>query len=128
MSRHLDGTGSGHPITGFLDLLEHGLDEVADTQLWSMNAEETTQFIVRLEADLARLAELEARALTQAKTLDLHGAIGAKSVAAWLARTTRLTQGEAHRRTKLAEMLDNHDQTRAAVAAGEVGVRAQSPS
>ncbi len=85
MSRHLDGTGSGNPITGFLDLLEAGLDEIAGAPAWSLDADETTAVITRIEADLARLAELESRALTQAKTLDLPGQIGAKSLAVWLA-------------------------------------------
>ena len=120
MSRHLDGTGSGHPITGFLDLLEAGLDDIAATPAWSLNAEDTAEAIRRIEADLARLAELEARALTQAKTLDLPGQIGARSLAIWLATQTRLTTGEANRRTKLAETLAKHDLTREAVAKGEV--------
>ncbi|WP_323793273.1 hypothetical protein [Nocardioides sp.] len=42
MSRHLDDTGTGHPILGFLDLLESGLDDIADAPAWSLNAEETS--------------------------------------------------------------------------------------
>jgi hypothetical protein len=120
MSRHLDGTGTGHPILGFLDLLEAGLDQVTDTPAWSLNAEEATQVITRLSADLARLAELEARSLTQAESLDLPGQLGARSLSDWLARTTRMTKSEAGRRTKLATALSCHDQTREAVARGEV--------
>ncbi|MGA8847462.1 MAG: DUF222 domain-containing protein [Nocardioides sp.] len=120
MSRHLDGTGTGHPITGFLDLLEAGLDDLATIPAWSLDAGETTEVITRIEADLARLTELEARALRQASTLDLPGQIGARSLAVWLARMTRLTKGEAHRRTKLAETLARHDLTRDAVAKGDV--------
>ena len=120
MSRHLDGTGTGHPILGFLDLLEAGLDQVTDTPAWSLNAEEATQVITRLSADLARLAELEARSLTQAESLDLPGQLGARSLSDWLARTTRMTKGEAGRRTKLAKTLSAHDQTREAIARGDV--------
>jgi hypothetical protein len=120
MSRHLDGTGTGHPILGFLDLLEAGLDQVTDTPARSLNAEEATQVITRLSADLARLAELEARSLTQAESLDLPGQLGARSLSDWLARTTRMTKSEAGRRTKLAKTLATHDQTRQAVARGEV--------
>jgi hypothetical protein len=85
-----------------------------------LNAEETTQVITRLSADLARLAELEARSLTQAEALDLPGQLGARSLSDWLARTTRMTKGEAGRRTKLAKTLSAHDQTREAVARGDV--------
>ncbi len=120
MSRHLDDTGTGHPILGFLDALEAGLDDIKDAPVWSLNAEETTQAVTRLVADLARLAEVETRLLGQAHTLDLHGSIGARSVSQWLARATRMTRGEANRRCKLATSLDAHPQTRQAVAAGQV--------
>ena len=120
MSRHLDDTGTGHPILGFLDLLESGLDDIAGAPAWSLNADETASAITRLVSDLARLAEVETRLLGQAQTLDLPGAIGARSLAQWLSRTTRLTAGEAGRRTRLATALAGHDQTRDAVAAGDV--------
>ncbi|MEN8672614.1 DUF222 domain-containing protein [Nocardioides sp.] len=120
MSRHLDGTGTGHSVLGFLDLLEQGLDQITDTPAWSLNAEETTAAITRLSTGLARLAEVETRLIGQVEALDLPGVMGARSTAAWLARTTRMTRGEAGRRTKLAETLSAHDQTRQAVARGDV--------
>ncbi|WP_323794148.1 DUF222 domain-containing protein, partial [Nocardioides sp.] len=120
MSRHLDDTGTGHPILGFLDLLESGLDDIAGAPAWSLNAQETSSAITRLVSDLARLAEVEARLLGQAEVVDLPGTIGARSLAQWLSRTTRLTAGEAGRRTRLATALAAHDQTREAVAAGAV--------
>ncbi len=61
MAKHLDDT-QGHPILRFLDVLERGLDEIAETPAWSLTTTETTQVVTRLEADLARLAEVEARA------------------------------------------------------------------
>ena len=120
MSRHLDGTGTGHPVLGFLDLLEHGLDQITDTPAWSLNAEETTAAITRLSSDLARLAEVETRLLGQVEALDLPGTMGARSTSAWLARSTRMTRGEANRRCGLAKKLSSHDQTHAALAAGAV--------
>jgi hypothetical protein len=120
MSRHLDDTGAGHPILGFLDLLERGLDDIADTPAWSLTAAETTAVITRLETDLARLAELEARSLCQAKNLDLPGEIGARSLSSWLAKQTRMTGGEAARRVRLAKTLNTHPQTKQAVATGQV--------
>ena len=120
MSRHLDGTGTGHPVLGFLDLLEQGLDQITHTPAWSLNAEETTAAITRLTADLARLAEVETRLLGQAEALDLPGVMGARSTAAWLARTTRMTRGEANRKCSLAKTLRSHEQTRDAMAAGDV--------
>ena len=120
MSRHLDGTGTGHPGLCFLDLLEQGLDQITDTPAWSLNAEETTAAITRLSSDLARLAEVETRLIGQAEALDLPGVMGARSTAAWLARTTRMTRGEANRKCCLAKTLRSHEQTRHAMAAGDV--------
>jgi len=120
MSRHLDGTGTGHPVLGFLDLLEHGLDQITDTPAWSLNAEETTAAVTRLSADLARLAEVETRLLGQVEALDLPGTMGARSTSAWLARTTRMTRGEANQKCGLAKKVSSHDQTRAALATGAV--------
>ncbi len=119
MAKHLDDT-QGHPILRFLDVLEKGLDEIAQTPAWSLTTTETTEVVTRLEADLARLAEVEARTITQAETLDLHGAAGAKSIGVWLAMTTRLTRTEAERRTRLAKHLVAHDQTRHAMTRGAV--------
>ncbi|WP_300406080.1 HNH endonuclease signature motif containing protein [Nocardioides sp.] len=120
MSRHLDGTGTGHPVLVCLDALEAELDAIKDAPAWSLSAEETEAAIARLSADLARLSEVETRLLGQAESLDLPGQLGASSLSAWLARTTRMTKGEAGRHTKLAKSLSAHEPTREAVARGDV--------
>ena len=120
MSRHLDGTGSGHPIARLLDVLEDALDEAADAATWSLSVEETTRLVSRLVTDQARLAEVESRLLAHAQTVDVHGAAGMRSLSSWLARTTRMTKGEANAKVRLAEALACHDQTRHAVGQGEV--------
>ncbi|MAS55262.1 MAG: hypothetical protein CMJ44_11685, partial [Pimelobacter sp.] len=73
MSRHLDGTGTGHPILACLEVLEAQLDQIAGTPAWSLNVEETTAAITRLSTGLARLAEVETRLIGQAEALDLPG-------------------------------------------------------
>jgi len=120
MSRHLDGTGTGHPILACLDVLEDQLDQITDAPAWSLNAEETTAAITRLSSDLARLAEVETRLIGQVEALDLPGTMGARSTSAWLARTTRMTRGEANRKCGLAKKLAAHDQTREAMVRGDV--------
>jgi hypothetical protein len=118
MSRHLDDTGTGHPILGFLDLLDAGLDGIADAPAWSLTAGETTAAVTRLVADLARLAEIETRLLGQVAALDLPAEMGVSSTAKWLARTTRQTKADAARHVRLAKVLAAHEQTRQAVASG----------
>ena len=119
MSRDVE-TGSGHPVARFLDVLETGLDEVTEVALWSLDGEETGAIVDRLTADLARLCELESRVLTHGASIDVHGAVGMKSLQRWLAHRTRLTSGEASRKVRLAETLAAHEQMRAAMGRGEV--------
>ena len=120
MSRHLDGTGSAHPIVRFLDLLERELDDLVDAPTWSLDAPDTTQVVGRLAALEARLDELEARAVRHAETLDIPITAGTRSTTAWLARLTHLTRPEAARKVRLAQALASHEQTREAMARGEV--------
>jgi len=60
MNRHLDGTGTGHPTLACLDVLEAELDAITDAPAWSLNAEETTEVVIWLSADLAALQALAA--------------------------------------------------------------------
>ena len=119
MSKHLDGT-LGHPVLRFLDVLEAGLDGVADSPVWSLDGAEATEATSRLVADLARLAELQTRVLTQVETLGVPAAGGFRSLSSWLATTTHLTAREAARTTRLATALRSHELTRAALARGEL--------
>ncbi len=120
MSRHLGDSGSAHPILAFLDDLEAGLDEVTEAPTWSLDKAQTTQVVSRVVAALARLGELESRALGQAETLDLPGDLGARSLVAWLSRVTRQTRPEAARQVRVAHTVAAHEQTRGAMARGEV--------
>ncbi len=120
MSRHLGDSGSAHPILAFLDDLEAGLDEVTEAPTWSLDKAQTTQVVTRLVGALGRLGELESRALGQAETLDLAGDLGARSLVAWLSRVTRQTRAEAARQVRVAHTLAAHEQTREAMARGEV--------
>jgi hypothetical protein len=68
----------------------------------------------------SQLAELKARLLTHAESLDLHGDIHARSVAMVLHRRHRTSRPDAHRQARLARGLDRHPATAAAMTAGAV--------
>ncbi len=74
----------------------------------------------RLSGATSQLAELEARLLTHATTVEAYSDRGATSVAHGLAHTTRVTRREAHGKTRLAAGLEAHPLTRQALARGEV--------
>ena len=110
-----------HHVSRAVAQLEATLDEVADASLWSMDTAETAEVLVRLTRAGARLAELEARLASHAGTVGVPEQVGATSVAIWWAHETRMTRGEAHRKTKLAAGLtDRHTPVRDALAAGDL--------
>src|SRR4051812_36832630 len=111
-----------HPVNRAVTGVREQLAGVATTPLWSMNADETTATIAEVQAVEAQLAEVKARLLAHAKRIDLPGATAASSVANWHAAATRTTRVQAHRVMRLADGLDAHELTRAALAAGEVHV------
>ncbi|WP_340539839.1 DUF222 domain-containing protein, partial [Nocardioides sp. GXZ039] len=113
-------TGTGHPLAVLVARFKRDLAGHVDTPLWSLDADDTAALLVDLAEVIASLAELEARAVTQAEALDLPGSIGARSVSAWLRRLVPITPGQAHRTTRFAHELATHDQTRVAAAEGRV--------
>ena len=111
-----------HPVTRVVTGVREQLHSVAGTPLWSMGPDETTTTIAEVQAAKAQLAELESRLLTHARDIDVPGASAASSVATWHAATTRTTRAAAHRAIRLATGLEQHEPTRAALAAGRVHV------
>ena len=87
-----------------------------------MDPTETTATLAEAQSAKAQLAELEARLLAHADRSDLAGGTGATSTANWHAHTTRTTRPAAHRVIRLAQGLDGHDATRAALAEGRIHV------
>ena len=61
MSKHLDGTGSDHPIPVTCAHLHTHLDDLTEVPTWSMTDEEVRDTLVELTTLSARVAELEAR-------------------------------------------------------------------
>ncbi|WP_134767592.1 HNH endonuclease signature motif containing protein [Nocardioides sp. 1609] len=120
MSKHHDDHHDGHPVARFVAVLEAELAALVDAPTWSLDPAATADLVPRLAQVVAGVQELEARVLGHAGVLDLPATIGARSLAAWLARVTRVTGGEASRKVRLAGDLAAHEPTRVAMAAGRV--------
>ncbi len=122
MSKHLDGTGSDHPITAGCAHIRAELDDLIQAPAWSMSDQEVRDTLTEVTRLTARLAELEARVAAQAQTRHVEDKSGATSTATWWATQTKMTRAEAHRKTRLAQALDTeqHSPVRAALAAGDV--------
>ncbi|WP_340537089.1 HNH endonuclease signature motif containing protein [Nocardioides sp. GXZ039] len=113
-------TEPGHPLAVLVARFKKDLAGHVDTPLWSLDADDTAALLVDLAEVTASVAELEARAVTQAEALDLPGSIGARSTSAWLRRLVPITPGQAHRTARLGHELATHEQTRQAAAEGRV--------
>jgi hypothetical protein len=85
-----------------------------------MGGEEALATLDELNALAAQVAELQARLLTHAGRIRLPAETGATSTANWHAHRTRTTRPVAHRLMRLAEGLDQHEPTRAALAEGRL--------
>ncbi|WP_137292944.1 HNH endonuclease signature motif containing protein [Nocardioides dongxiaopingii] len=120
MSKHPGDHRDGHPVARFVALLETELAALVESPTWSLDVAATADLVPRLAGLVAGVQELEARVVGHAGVLDLPGSIGARSLAAWLARVTRVTGAEASRKARLAGDLAAHQATRVAMAEGHV--------
>ena len=111
-----------HRVTTAVATVRAELAQVADASLWSMDATQTGTTLAEVQKVKAQTAELEARLLAHAETIDLPGQSGATSTANWLAHHTRTTRREAHRLTRVAAGLESHEATRTALADGAVNL------
>ncbi len=96
------------------------LASVAGVPVWSMDAGETTATLADIVAAKAQLAELEARLLAHADRADIPARTGATRTAAWFAHQTKTTHAAARRAMRLADGLEAHEQTQAALAEGRL--------
>ena len=98
------------------------LDELANTDVWTMNHNETAETINELQRAQAKLAAAQARLLAHAERLDIAQHSSATSTAAWLRGQVPMTPRQARRSVELARALDSgrYAATAAALAAGEL--------
>lgn len=111
-----------HRVIAALTAARGALAEALDAPVWSMSGPEVTVALAEADALEAQAAALRSRVLRQAKALDLPGDVGARSVAAWDARTSRVNRRTAHRRAYLAEGLEARPLTDKALSGGVLQV------
>ena len=116
------GGVGGHSVLGAIAAAGEVFDRATDRPLWVLDAAGTRRALADLAALVSRVAELEARLLSHAETVEAYAEPGATSTANGLAHATRVTRREAHGKTGLAAALEQHPLTREALARGEVRV------
>lgn len=120
MTTHTETPRSGHPIEEFLGAVLDDLKGLADVPAWSLD-ETSTDRVVALAARVAAgVAELEARTIHHAATLDRPAAASCRGLKQWLQLTTNVTARAAAAKVRLAGSLATLEPTRAATARGEI--------
>jgi hypothetical protein len=113
-------TPPAHRVGAAISGARAALTSVAGERPWSMTAAETEHALDGIAALEAQTAELKARVVTHAETIGLPAEMGARSVAALLARRHRTSRPEAHRQARLAAGLDAHPVTAAAMSEAQL--------
>jgi Domain of unknown function (DUF222) len=116
-----------HPVLAALEVIETGLDNLGEANLWSLLDDESLEVRERLERLSSRLYGAK---LASTRDVDSRGAAvkaGATSLRAWLINRVHLHPGEATREVLLAHQLDTDlPATSAALAAGTITPAAAS--
>jgi hypothetical protein len=89
---------TAHPIADFTTRLHARLDDLAQTQAWSMSRDEQRSVLMDLTRGQARIEELRLRVLAAGDRADIAADTAATSTGAWLAHATR-SPGRSRTRT-----------------------------
>jgi hypothetical protein len=110
-----------HPVLSALRVIDAGLDQLAEANLWSLLDSEALQVREELERLSSRLYGAK---LASTRDVDSRGAAvkaGASSLRAWLINRVRLHPSDASREVQLGGQLDSDlPATAAALAAGAI--------
>ncbi len=112
--------GETHPVAAVVARSHADLDDLGEPRLWSMTDTELAAALPEITRLANRINALELTAAHAAETRSLGTEVGAADTGTWWANTTRQTRRAAKARLKLAGVLDQHQPTRTALAAGAV--------
>ncbi|GAB4013416.1 HNH endonuclease signature motif containing protein [Nocardioides ultimimeridianus] len=112
------GTVSLHPILACARSLQNDLAAVADMPADYLRTRDKADLLTDLAKVKAQLAELELRVLAAAA--DVAEEHGSRDAGCWLAHTTRITSSAGRAQLRLAESLEAHPLTAAAMREGAV--------
>ena len=116
-------TAQAHPshrVSRAVTAIHALLDDISDVSLWSMGTDETAHTLTEITRAASRVAEPEARIASHADAVGVGERAGATSIANWWAHQTRMTRTEAHRKTRLADGLDQHPAVQEGLRAGDL--------
>jgi hypothetical protein len=114
-----------HPVLSALRVIDAGLDELAEGNLWSLLDSESLEVRVELERLASRLSAAKLASTRDVESRGAAVAAGATSMRSWLINRVRLHPGEASREVLLgAQLAADLPVTAAALGAGEITLAA----
>ncbi|GGO74302.1 HNH endonuclease signature motif containing protein [Nocardioides deserti] len=115
-----DSRHSAHPVCRAVAKFHKKVATTADARLWSMSDTEVAEALLEATRLRARVEALELRLAAEADRRAVGDKVGATDTASWWGHETKQDRAAAKRRMRLAESLDRHAPTSAALAEGAI--------
>ena len=109
-----------HDVVAMSRWLEDDLARAIDRPIWSMTTKDAEAALLSLTRVRGQLDTLLMKVLRQAEAVGAGMDTGATSTTNWWSHQTRTTRAEAHRMTRLAKTLEDHDDVAKGMAAGDL--------
>ncbi|MDN4163135.1 HNH endonuclease signature motif containing protein [Nocardioides abyssi] len=117
-----DSRPHAHPVCRAVAKSHKKVAATAEARLWSMSDTEVAEALLEATRLRARVEALELRLAAEADRRAIGDKVGATDTASWWGHETRQDRPAAKRRMRLAESLDCHAPTSAALAEGAISV------
>ncbi|MDN4160019.1 HNH endonuclease signature motif containing protein [Nocardioides abyssi] len=117
-----DSRHSAHPVCRAVAKFRKKTRAACSSQLWQMSDTEVSTALLEATRLRAQVEALELRLAAEADRRAVGDKVGATDTASWWGHETRQDRPAAKRRMRLAESLDRHAPTSAALAEGAISV------
>ena len=115
-------TPERHQFSSVLESLDAALKSAADLSPAFLSPSQIGETLLALQRVSSQVSELVLRVMGSAPAQVLAEERGARDVAAWLAAAAPVEARSAHGQLRLAQALEHHERTRAAMAEGSASV------
>ncbi|MDN4160220.1 HNH endonuclease signature motif containing protein [Nocardioides abyssi] len=117
-----DSRHSAHPVCRAVAKSRKQARSACGTHLWQMSDDEVSTALLEATRLRAQVEALELRLAAEADRRSVGDKVGATDTASWWGHETRQDRPAAKRRMRLADSLDRHTPTSAALAEGAISV------
>ncbi|GGO71403.1 HNH endonuclease signature motif containing protein [Nocardioides deserti] len=117
-----DSRHNAHPVCRAVVKSRKKARSAAGSRLWTMSDDEVSATLVEATRLRAQVEALELRLAAEADRRAVGDRTGATDTASWWGHETRQDRPAAMRRMRLAESLDRHASTSAALAEGAISI------